>query len=769
MSRFRFCVFFLIFIFLPNLSSAQNYLWPTDASHYLTSSFAEYRPGHFHAGIDIKTWGKEGYKVFAVRDGYIWQIRVSPYGYGKVIYQKLDTGEIALYAHLSRFNDELQRLAKREQKRRGEYRISKYLNASQFPVKKGDIIGYTGSTGIGYPHLHFELRDRQNRPINPFTRGYRVKDRVRPHAAAIGFIPLESRARINGDAVPLILPLRQNDSGQIEINNPLILSGKIGLAIQCWDQANDVPNKFSAYRLRLYVDGDLKFAARYSRFSYAETHFIDFDRNYRLRKRGIGLFQNLFKNKHNPMKFYQPPGQEIGVLQCRPNAVDTTRRAGILPRGKHSFTVEISDFWGNTTVISGNFIVEYKKTLSAHFMLAKDTLTVQKLQDQFGTPVADPEAWIFSKDFPNWHKAEIGSNRANPDDGGEFVPFVLYPVTQKSLIKISAVDSFGVNSFPLFYVPGWKFDFRPSSVLVHLEKDFYDDYIRFDLTAKNGIMHTPQMIIYQQGNSRERIPLVQKELNEFIGVYQMKTSLSGELTVDVSGYDQNMAPVTYQERFSLQPILPDRGGEVVSNDEKCRLVFQKNDVYDPLFLRMSQRDSVPESSELLLSKLYEFYPQDVLLKGSAHLTLNYPVNDSLPGKLAIYGFYGKSWGFVDNKIDTVATTISANIGGLGAFALLRDTVSPEVYIYPPRLVAGSGSKIYTFRAKITDKLSGIANERSIRMLIDNKKVIAEYDPEKKTIVYQNEKPFSAGRHEVKVRAIDRSGNLTTRRKSFIVK
>ncbi|HDL17610.1 MAG TPA: hypothetical protein ENH29_00985 [Bacteroidetes bacterium] len=74
-----------MFCWTGNLA-AQNYLWPTDAGHNLTSSFAEFWSGHFHAGIDIKTWGREGYKVFATRSGYVWKVRISPFGYGRVIY-----------------------------------------------------------------------------------------------------------------------------------------------------------------------------------------------------------------------------------------------------------------------------------------------------------------------------------------------------------------------------------------------------------------------------------------------------------------------------------------------------------------------------------------------------------------------------------------------------------------------------------------------------------------------------------------------------------
>ncbi|OQX88830.1 hypothetical protein B6D60_01005 [candidate division KSB1 bacterium 4484_87] len=767
MSLFRQCVFFLFVIFLPFLSSAQDYLWPTNASHYLTSSFAEYRPGHFHAGIDIKTWGREGYKVYAVRDGYIWQIRVSPFGYGKVIYQKLDTGEIALYAHLSGFMDDLQRVVKSEQKRRGRYRISKYFDARQFPVKKGDVIGYTGSTGIGYPHLHFELRDKQNRPINPFLRGYRVKDRVKPRVSALAIIPMEASSRVNGDVVPLILPMEKQMSGDIQLETTIVVSGKIGFAVQCWDQANDVSNKFSVHRLRLFIDDDLKFSVHYDRFSYAETHFIDFDRNYRLRKRGIGLFQNLFKSKHNMLHFYQPSAANAGILLAKPDGADSLKSKNVLNAGRHSFRIESLDFWGNETVIHGSFIVEHKKRLVAHFILAQDTLKVKELQDQFGTPVLHPEVLILKKSGTDWQgKFAFPKVLTASDPTERFDPFIVFPVAKKTLVKISAVDSLGVSSYPLYFVPGWQFSLSPSQTSVRIEKDFYDDYVRFEILATNGVVHTPQMIVYRREGGRKRIPLVQKDLNDFFGVYQLNPDIDGELIVDFSGYDENMAPVALRDKFSVHPIVPEVGGKLMSDDRKCEIIFEKNKVYDPLYLRMNCQDSVAGFGEPLLSKIYEFYPNDVLLKGAATLTLSYPADDSLPDKLAIYGIYGKSAGFVGNKIDTAKKIISARVGSLGAFALLRDTEPPEIYVFYPKQSAAK--RIYTFRAKITDKLAGIENERAIRMFIDGTRVIAEYDPEQKTITYRNDVPLLPGKHFVKVTAVDRSGNRAGRRRSFIV-
>ncbi|MGB5875120.1 MAG: hypothetical protein WBH56_15480, partial [Bacteroidota bacterium] len=59
-----------------------DYLWPTDASNTITSTFGEFRRTHFHAGIDIRTHDRTGFPVFASRDGYVSRIWASPNGYG---------------------------------------------------------------------------------------------------------------------------------------------------------------------------------------------------------------------------------------------------------------------------------------------------------------------------------------------------------------------------------------------------------------------------------------------------------------------------------------------------------------------------------------------------------------------------------------------------------------------------------------------------------------------------------------------------------------
>ena len=65
-----------IFFLLNSIIYSQNSGdYPLDIPIILSGTFAELRPNHFHAGIDIKTKGTEGFNVYSIGDGYISRIR----------------------------------------------------------------------------------------------------------------------------------------------------------------------------------------------------------------------------------------------------------------------------------------------------------------------------------------------------------------------------------------------------------------------------------------------------------------------------------------------------------------------------------------------------------------------------------------------------------------------------------------------------------------------------------------------------------------------
>ncbi|MBN1541823.1 M23 family metallopeptidase [candidate division KSB1 bacterium] len=345
---------------------AQDYIWPTNASRALTSSFAESRPGRFHAGIDVKTWGREGYPIYAVRDGYVSRIRISPYGYGLALYLTLDTGEVAVYGHLKRFIDSIADVVWAEQDRRKRYSIDLWLDRNRFPVKQGDLLGYTGQSGVGYPHLHFEMRDPHGHPINPLHKGYQVDDSLPPTVRGISVQPLDAFSTVDNDWRPVVYTPIAEGRGLYRLDRPIIAYGKIAFGLSAFDTMDGITNKFSTYTNQLWIDDRLVFQATYDRFPYSLNRQADLDRDYRLRVNNLGNFYKLWRDIGNQLWFYSSREPGYGALwiadsldQRRDAHQSTGLSAGSLTRlspGEYRFRIVSIDYWGNEATVHGRLI-----------------------------------------------------------------------------------------------------------------------------------------------------------------------------------------------------------------------------------------------------------------------------------------------------------------------------------------------------------------------------------------------------------------------------
>lgn len=100
--------------------------------------------GRLHAGIDIAA--EKGAKVVAVADGVVIERGKSP-TYGRYVQLRHAEGLTTLYAHLGGIDIDM---------------------AKGALVRAGETVGRVGSSGASTgPHLHFEIRDRKQRPLNP--------------------------------------------------------------------------------------------------------------------------------------------------------------------------------------------------------------------------------------------------------------------------------------------------------------------------------------------------------------------------------------------------------------------------------------------------------------------------------------------------------------------------------------------------------------------------------------------------------------------------
>ncbi|MGY8927212.1 MAG: M23 family metallopeptidase, partial [Flavobacteriales bacterium] len=187
------CFFFFFVFFCATLTiNAQkaikpNYHPPLKIPLILASNFGELRPNHFHMGIDIKTKGKTGFRLYSIEDGFVSRIKVSPFGYGNVIYIDHPNGITSVYAHCLEFNEAIDSIVKSFQSKSEKFEVDLHFLKGDIPLKRGQIIGFSGNSGGSTaPHLHFELRNTESEhALNPLLFGFDIEDHQRPEIRGV--------------------------------------------------------------------------------------------------------------------------------------------------------------------------------------------------------------------------------------------------------------------------------------------------------------------------------------------------------------------------------------------------------------------------------------------------------------------------------------------------------------------------------------------------------------------------------------------------------
>ena len=154
----RYYLLTIFFLFNSIINSQNSGDYPLDIPIILSGTFAELRPNHFHAGIDIKTKGTEGFNVYSIGDGYISRIQITHGGYGKALYIKHDNGQSSVYAHLKKYSPKIEKIVKEIQYSNESYTFRVYPKENEIRISEKELIGYSGNTGRSYgPHLHYEV------------------------------------------------------------------------------------------------------------------------------------------------------------------------------------------------------------------------------------------------------------------------------------------------------------------------------------------------------------------------------------------------------------------------------------------------------------------------------------------------------------------------------------------------------------------------------------------------------------------------------------
>tara|TARA_Y100001935_G_scaffold254275_1_gene262764 strand:+ start:26599 stop:28419 length:1821 start_codon:yes stop_codon:yes gene_type:complete len=343
--RFFSLLFFILLFNSPLFAQIEGYQWPVTVSKHLSGTFGETRSAHYHSGLDIKTWGREGYPVYASKNGYLSRVAITARGYGRVLYLKHEDGYTTVYAHLQRFRKDIQDYVDSIRVHSHTFEIELYPDSALFNFKQGELIGFTGSTGIGPPHLHFEIRDSLQQPLNALQAGFNIKDDIPPTISALLIIPESPKSRINGSAYPGIY--YPEDRRADTLNFGLIKANElVGITISAFDGANQVTNKYAPYTITLRQSSDTLFHETIDSFNFEEanTMFLDRIAAYGASRRS---FQPLYKKDGPDIPFY-----------------DKVKNKGLITPTTDTTGYEIitTDFFGNTRISTFQMIAGTDET-----------------------------------------------------------------------------------------------------------------------------------------------------------------------------------------------------------------------------------------------------------------------------------------------------------------------------------------------------------------------------------------------------------------------
>jgi hypothetical protein len=310
---------------------------PLNIPILLAGGYGELRPGHFHEGLDIKTNGRIGYEVYAASGGYVSRISISNTGFGHAIYITHPNGYTTVYGHLHRFFPELEKYVKQKQYEQESWNINLSFSPELFPVKKGQFIAWSGSTGAAVgPHVHFEIRDtKTEHPLNGMLFGLNIKDNIPP---TVYRVALYDRNRSIYEQDPKVYTVQKTNGTYTPATPHIQVSyNKVGFGVQALDHQNDTHNTYGIYEEVLYDNDKPQAGFQLDDIGYDETRYVDAHTDYKTYKETGRHFELLFCLPGNQLPIYHDFAGN-GTVDLSDGKV-------------HHIKILVKDAYGNTSVV----------------------------------------------------------------------------------------------------------------------------------------------------------------------------------------------------------------------------------------------------------------------------------------------------------------------------------------------------------------------------------------------------------------------------------
>lgn len=359
--------------------------------NYLAANMGELRSNHFHGGMDIKTGGKVGYKVYASAEGYVVRIKISATGYGNAVYIRHPNNLVTVYAHLDKFNTAIGNYIRKKQYENQSFEVDVYPDKNDLPIKKKEVIGLSGNSGSSQgPHLHYEIRDTTDRVLNPANFGFtEIYDNIRPIVDRVAISTFDLNSRVN------------NEFGRQEFKAiktataysiPKVYAhGWIGLELKAFDKKNSVRNSFGISNIQVFLDEKEIFRHDMNTFTFEETRHINTHLNYPVFSNTGRRFERLYVADGNSLTSYHT-GPSSGKIFINDDLL-------------HKVKIKVTDDFNNESTLAFDIQgkIPAQPTIPSNSSFPNQKLTTEVLENTLKIStqcVGDPGAQLFFRGTP---------------------------------------------------------------------------------------------------------------------------------------------------------------------------------------------------------------------------------------------------------------------------------------------------------------------------------------------------------------------------------
>jgi len=727
---------------------SDSYGWPMKYPKQFSSGFGDARPGRFHMGVDLRTGGVEGEKVYSPEDGYVVRIKTSYQGYGKALYIRGKSGRTYVFGHLSTYNWDIGSYLQKRQIESKRYFQDIYPKQNELPVKKGQFVARSGQTGVGAPHLHFEVRGPDDRPTNPlYYNDLGVIDKTPPKIEKVWISYCDDHSLfVSGDRELGLYPEAGNKPGEFFIADTIVVTGTFSFKAAIDDYISRGSFLQGPSRLLLYIDGILYHGVDYDRLDFEENKYSLLANDFDPAK--LAEFKrvfNLYRYKDSPLTNYFADGDRDGTFTGSAN-------------GFHDVRIEVTDHMGNVSTCTLTFYYDPDIDILAPFNRSEfsDSLLVFQFAGERGYASFDSLALFADK--PGDEAPEVAVTR-DMDAGN---------------LRLHGAFEIGLDYRLAFFQKGQViqiYRFSIDEITAHGEKII--DSLTCEIVDDG--------ILFHAFTSHKSVTWLLGDIESGDG-----TTQSFFKETAVGRFDAFMRPMPNDQKLSRIIVrgplgtLPDtlslniwslKAGKAaaVSLANGVALGLEKQTLFGNVVISTKDTSIADPKSGRFVVEPFEIFPPQVSFADWADLQFDLGKID-YGDKVGLYVYSeDKGWLWAGGEYDAKTGILHTPLGGGGVVAVITDTIAPAIV----KLSVAKGGIIKIGRPTITcqieDELSGIADDLNFDVTIDKKYVVPEFDFEQKRLKLKPYWRLPEGKHSLRIKVTDRCGNENQLTRKFIVR